>query len=134
MFSALVLSAQTWQTDFAEAKILAAQGDKTIVMVFQGSDWCAPCMKLNNEIWSSHEFIGFADDHYVMLKVDFPRKKANALSPEQQKKNADLAERYNKKGFFPLVVVMDKDGRVKGETGYKPISPKEYIAHLESFK
>ena len=57
-----------------------------------------------------------------MLKADFPRKRQNSLSAEQQEKNNALAERYNKNGYFPFVVVMDKDGHVMGETGYKKMS------------
>ncbi len=128
------LQAQNWQTDFEQAKTQAAKESKTIIMVFQGSDWCAPCMKLNKDIWSTEEFINYANDHFVMLKVDFPRKKANALTPEQQDKNKKLAEVYNKNGYFPFIVVIDSEGNIKGQTGYKSMTPGEYIIHLTSFK
>jgi thiol-disulfide isomerase/thioredoxin len=29
---------------------------KPIVLVFSGSDWCAPCIKLDKSIWQSTEF------------------------------------------------------------------------------
>lgn len=130
---ATMVSAQEWQTDFDKAKDLAAQKNLDIVLVFQGSDWCAPCIKLENEIWSSDEFISLAKDHFVMLKADFPRKRRNALPPEQQKKNQQLAEKYNQSGYFPFVVVLDKNGKVLGQTGYKKLSPKEYYDLLLSF-
>ncbi|WP_297797135.1 thioredoxin family protein [uncultured Eudoraea sp.] len=126
--------AQEWQTDFNYAKELAKSGDKPIILVFQGSDWCAPCIKLEQQIWSSEEFKNYSSDHFVLLLADFPRKKQNKLSVEQQEKNKDLAETYNQNGYFPLVVVLDKDGRVLGQTGYKKITVKEYIGLLESFK
>ena len=126
------LSAQDWKTNFSEAKAEAQKENKKLIMVFQGSDWCAPCMKLNREIWSSEDFQSYAKDHYVMLKVDFPRKKDNALPDEQQIQNGKLAETYNKKGFFPFVVVLDPKGQVIGETGYKHITPDEYIHLLNS--
>ena len=69
-----------------------------------------------------------------MLRADFPRKSKNALPKEQQEANAKLAEAYNKNGIFPLVVVLDANGRVLGKTSYKKMSPDEYIALLESFK
>jgi hypothetical protein len=68
-----------------------------------------------------------------MHKADFPRKKKNQVDSEQQKMNKQLAERYNTKGFFPLVAIINKDGKILGETGYKKISAKEYIKHLDSF-
>ncbi len=134
IFSAPLARAQEWLTDFEQARILAAKENKEIIMVFQGSDWCGPCIKLNQEIWSSDQFKSFAKDHFVMVKVDFPRKKANALPREQQGKNAGLAEIYNKQGFFPFVVILDAAGNKIGETGYKKMEPEDYIRHLLSFK
>ena len=128
-----IIFAQDWQTDLAVAKEMSKAGDKPIILVFQGSDWCAPCIKLEKKIWSSEEFREYAYDHFVMLLADFPRKKQNRLPVEQKNKNEQLAETYNPNGYFPLVVVLDKDGRLLGQTGYKNISVKEYINLLESF-
>lgn len=128
-----LLSAQEWQTDFSEAKKIATTENKPIILVFQGSDWCAPCIKLDKEIWSTEYFKEFASKNYVMLQADFPKRKKNILSEEQSTKNATLFEKYNKSGIFPFVVVMDSLGIVLGETSYKKTTPKEYIALLESF-
>ncbi len=128
------LHAQEWHTDFAEAKAIAAKEKKTILLVFQGSDWCAPCIKLDREIWSADDFKAYASDHYVLLKADFPRKKKNQLPQEQQKANAQLAEKYNQQGIFPLVIVLDSSGKVLGKTSYKKLSPPDYITHLQSLK
>jgi thioredoxin-related protein len=128
-----IIFAQDWQTDFDKAKEKAKAGNKPIILVFQGSDWCAPCIKLNRQIWSSEEFKNYSADHFVLLLADFPRKKQNMLPVEQQKKNEQLADTYNSNGYFPLVVVLDKDGKMLGQTGYKKISVKEYINLLESF-
>ena len=136
LYAVTVMSvqAQNWQTNIDEAKALAAKENREIVLVFQGSDWCAPCIKLEREIWSTEEFNHYARDHFIMLQADFPRKKNNKLSAELQEHNEKLAERYNKHGYFPFVLVLDKEGKVLGETGYKKMSPSEYIKLLESFK
>lgn len=128
-----VAFAQDWQTDFTKAKEIAAKENKPIVLVFQGSDWCASCIKLEREIWSSDEFKSYAKNNYVMLKADFPRRKQNALPDSQAKANAKLAETYNKNGVFPIVVVLDHKGNVLGETGYKKTTPKAYIEELNGF-
>ncbi|EPR69449.1 hypothetical protein ADICYQ_1551 [Cyclobacterium qasimii M12-11B] len=44
-----------------------------------------------------------------------------------------MAEKYDKEGVFPLVVVLDNKGTLLGETGYKKITPKAYIQELNSF-
>ena len=126
-------TSQNWTTDLEEAKQIASQNKKQIVLVFQGSDWCAPCIKLERNIWSTEEFKAYANDNYVMLKADFPRKKKNALSETQQDKNNKLAEMYNKNGHFPLVVILDSTGKILGETGYIKTSPNNYITHINTF-
>jgi len=125
--------AQEWQTDINVAKEIASKESKPIIIVFQGSDWCAPCIKLDREIWSTDTFKKYAKQNYVMLKADFPRKKKNALSDAQAESNALLAEKYNTQGFFPFVVVLDSDGNVLGENSYKKTTPEIYIEELNAF-
>jgi thioredoxin-related protein len=126
--------AQEWHTDFSKAKKQASENNKNIVLVFQGSDWCAPCIKLDREIWSTPEFIKYANEHFIMVKADFPRKSKNKLTESQQKQNNQLMEKYNTQGYFPFVAVLDKNGKMLGNTGYKKTSPSEYIKTLTSFK
>lgn len=125
---------QEWNTDFEKAKSSAKESHQKIVLVFQGSDWCAPCIKLDKEIWQTETFKTYSKDHFVMLKADFPKRKKNALTEKQQAHNDKLAEAYNKNGYFPYVVVLDENGKILGSTGYKKTSPSEYIKILESFK
>lgn len=126
--------AQQWETSFEEAKTKATKNKINIVLVFQGSDWCAPCIKLEKEIWSSSEFQNLSKDHFVMLLADFPRKKVNKLSEEQTAQNAKLAELYNNQGYFPLVVVLDKTGKELGKLGYEKLSPRAYFEKLTSME
>jgi thioredoxin-related protein len=125
---------QNWFTDFEKAKSIAIENNENILVVFQGSDWCAPCIKLDREIWSTSEFQKLANNHFVMVKADFPRKKTNQLSKALQAQNAKLAERYNRDGFFPLVVVLDKDGNVLGKMGYEKLSPTNYFNKLRVYE
>ncbi len=124
--------AQEWITDFEQAKQEAETRHCKILMLFQGSDWCSVCMRLEKEILSTDEFMTKAGEEYVLLKVDFPRRKANALSKEQQNKNNQLAEKYNQKGYFPLVLILNEKGDELGETGYKKMSPDDYLSHLSN--
>ncbi len=126
--------AQSWEKNFEIAKERSAREGKNIVLCFSGSDWCIPCIKLEKTIWESKEFAAYSKDHFVLLRADFPKKKANALPKEQQDQNDKLAESYNKQGMFPLVVVLNKSGKVLGTTSYKNVSPTEYIALLHAFE
>ncbi|HIE45976.1 MAG TPA: thioredoxin family protein [Flavobacteriaceae bacterium] len=133
VFIGLITNAQEWETNFEKAKKSAIEKNQPIVLVFQGSDWCAPCMKLEQEIWNSKEFKAYAKENFVLLKADFPRRRKNKLSKELQKHNDNLAERYNSHGIFPLVVVLNSEGKVLGTTGYKKTTPQKYISILTSF-
>ncbi len=126
--------AQNWLTDIDQAKAKASENKTNILLVFSGSDWCAPCMKLDKFIWQSEEFKTFSKDHFVLLRADFPKQKKNKLSNEQQAHNDKLAEKYNPNGYFPLVVILDKNGGTIGTTGYKNVSPAEYIKQLQALE
>ena len=126
--------AQNWLTDFEQAKKTASEQDKNIIIVFSGSDWCAPCIKLDKNIWQSESFKNEAAKDWVLIKANFPRKKANELSNEQTEHNRKLAEKYNIEGSFPLVVILDKNGKLLGKMGFKNVSPEEYIKMIHALE
>lgn len=132
-FSNIALS-QNWQSDFEQAKKIATDQDKNIIIVFSGSDWCAPCIKLDKNIWQSDAFKNEVAKDWVLVKANFPRKKANELSKEQTEHNRKLAEKYNIEGSFPLVVVLDKNGKVLGKMGFKNVAPEEYINMIHALE
>jgi thioredoxin-related protein len=105
------MAAQNWHQDFERATALAAKNNTPVLLVFSGSDWCAPCIKLDKKIWQSDSFKKYAKDHLVLFKADFPRKKANRLSEELMKQNKDLADKYNPQGYFPFILLIDKNGK-----------------------
>jgi len=124
---------QEWQTTYSEALSCAIDQDRPIILVFSGSDWCAPCIRLDREIWQSDEFKSYSEENYILYKADFPRKKSNKLSLELENQNKALADSFNPKGHFPLVVVLSKKEKVLGQTAYSKVSPDEYIKNLNSF-
>jgi thioredoxin-related protein len=125
---------QNWKINFESVKQEALKENKNILLVFSGSDWCAPCIKLDNVVWKSEAFKTEAEKNWVLYKADFPKKKANQLSPELTEINNQLAEKYNKNGSFPLVVLLDKMGKVMGMTGFKNISATDYIQLIHSLE
>ncbi len=134
LFVSTIGFAQDWQTDLEAAKKLATDQDKNIIIVFSGSDWCAPCIKLDKNIWQSDAFKNQSANDWILLKADFPRKKANELSKDQTANNRKLAEKYNIEGSFPLVVLVDKNGKVLGKMGFKNVSPEEYIKMIHALE
>lgn len=133
LFFASGLVAQEWQPTYAETVAEAKEQQKPILLVFAGSDWCAPCIMLDATIWQSDVFRLYAEENYILYKADFPRKKANRLSEAVAEQNTMLAEKYNPNGHFPLVLVLDSHERILGKTGYLKSSPEAYIERLNSF-
>jgi thioredoxin-related protein len=125
---------QNWKSTFEVAKNQALTENKNIVLVFSGSDWCAPCIKLDKTVWQSEEFKKESETNWVIYKADFPKKKANQLSATLTESNKLLASRYNTSGNFPLVVLLDKNGTVLGIEGYKNYSAADYIKLIHSFE
>ncbi|TMM53140.1 thioredoxin family protein [Maribacter algarum] len=131
-FFSICTFAQDWEDTYAETVATSVDQNKPIVLVFAGSDWCAPCIKLDKTIWQSEEFKTYSKENYILYKADFPRKKANQLSAEMAQQHALLAERFNPKGHFPLVVVLNQEEKVLGKMGYKKTTPEDYISLLNN--
>ena len=122
----------TQTNQLEKAAQLAKQENKLIFMNFSGSDWCRSCIVLKQSILNTPEFESFANDKLILLDVDFPRKKKNRLSKEQTQYNEKLAEKYNKDGQFPTIIILDADLNIVAKTGYKRLSPAQYINHIKT--
>lgn len=132
LFTVTLGYSQEWKSNLEEAKKEATEQNKKILLVFSGSDWCAPCIKLDKNVWQSEAFKKESQKSWILIKADFPKKKANLLSPELTANNDKLAEKYNKEGNFPFVILLDKTGKVVGEKGYANISAEDYIQAIHS--
>lgn len=125
---------QNWNTNFDETTAKAERENKNILLVFSGSDWCGPCIKLEKIVWKSPEFQAEADKNWVIYRADFPNKRKNQPPPDMVESNNKLAEKYNKNGIFPLVLLLNPKGKVIGKTGFKNVSAQDYIKLIHSFK
>jgi thioredoxin-related protein len=112
LFSFTVVIENNWFTDIAKAKIESKQNNKLIFLSFSGSDWCSNCKRLEKTIFETEEFKKFAQNRLVLLRADFPMKKKNKLSKEQTAHNEKLADRYNKKGVFPSIFLLNESGDI----------------------
>jgi thioredoxin-related protein len=126
------LQSQDWESTWTQAQKKSALEKKPILLIFSGSDWCAPCIKLERDIWTSDAFKAFAKEQLILYKADFPRKKTNQLTAALATQNKFLAATFNAQGYFPLVVLTNHTSEILGETGYKNIKAQDYITLLKS--
>lgn len=122
-----------WEPSFENAKKTAKTDHKLILLNFSGSDWCGPCIVTRKDYLESDVFTKMAEENLVLVNADFPRKKKNMGSPEQIKRNEALAEQYNKKGDFPLTLLLNAEGKVLKSWSGKPSStPEQWTAEIKT--
>jgi uncharacterized protein YyaL (SSP411 family) len=102
-----------------------------VLAVFSGSDWCKPCMMLQQEVFDQPEFQHYAQDKLVLARFDFPRGRKNRLSSEQTKLNEEAAAQLNTEGTFPLVLLLSPEGKVLARTGYRAGGAAAFTAFLQ---
>lgn len=93
-------------TDPAAAFETAQARDKPVLLVFQGSDWCIPCINLEHKVLSQPVFLEFVEDKLVLLKADFPQNKKVEAALEKQYEA--LAEAYDREGRFPKMILLGR--------------------------
>lgn len=129
----LNFSSPEWLVDFGKAKEIAKRENKYILLNFSGSDWCGPCIQMHKELFQTQTFKEFASSRLVLVVADFPRMKKHALSQDQQQRNEQLADTYNKKGIFPLTVLLNEEGKIIYAWEGKPeMSPNEFKNQVEN--
>lgn len=119
-----------WLTDAEAARELSAVTGKPVLMNFTGSDWCGWCIKLEREVFTRPEFASFAEEELILLKLDFPRRKA--IAPELAARNEALSQKYDIKGF-PTILLMGPGDQLLARTGYQPGGAERYVEHLRDY-
>ena len=114
-----------------EAFSTASSTKKKVLLVFSGSDWCVPCVQLDETIISSTTFLNFAKDNLIIIKADFPQRKK--LSKEKQAQNEALADKYNPTGEFPEMVLLRADQSVVTKLVYSNQSPDQFIHEITPY-
>ena len=120
---------EAWTSDFEAAKKQATDGKKSLLLEFTGSDWCPPCKRLNQEVFSQEAFVTGVKDKLVLVKLDFPRDKSK-ISEATMAQNDALQEKYSITGY-PTILLADEQGKPFAKTGYRPGGAEEYVKHLD---
>src|SRR6516225_5358717 len=114
-----------WLTNYEQALAQAAKEKKSVLIDFTGSDWCPYCIQMDKEVLDQPEFIEFAKNNLVLLKLDFPRRKK--LPPEEKEQNQKLGEQFTIVGFPTYVLVNPTGKELKRQIGYVEGGPKKFI-------
>lgn len=107
------------------------------LVVFEGSDWCMNCRRLEKNILSVSKTVNFLEKKKIeILRVDFPQRKK--MSNKQERKNESLAEQFEFSGKYPELVLAKKDGSNYRKIVYDNLSVLEFMTiitmELEALK
>lgn len=122
--------AQEWNYELETAKKKAVTENKNILLVFSGSDWCTRCMKLEKTVWNSPEFKNAAEKNWVLLRADFRQKSGDPEPVDVNDPKMVLTEKYNRDGFFPFFVLIDRYGKVISKSGFEDLDTAEEYVNL----
>lgn len=122
----------TWQTNLNKAIEVSNKESKPLFLFFTGSDWCGWCIRLQNEVFKTPEFIAWAKEKVVLVELDFPRRSPQDEAIKAQ--NSQLQQLLAVQGYptvwfvTPTVTAAGKTNLVQlGSTGYVAGGPKVWI-------
>ena len=120
------------QTESAQSSFaLAKEKNRKILLVFTGSDWCAPCIRFEKKVLNDPTFIHFVDSSLILINVDFPQSKK--LSEQTTKENDQLADKFNPSGSFPLIILLRPDQEVLAYLNYRNENADQFIIMLDHY-
>ena len=99
------------------------------LIVFEGSDWCSNCRRLEKEILAKDDFMQFLNQHNIEIqRIDFPQRKK--LSEEEKKYNASMAEKYAFSGVYPTLFLSRADTFKYEKVAYINQSVDEFTSQI----
>jgi thiol-disulfide isomerase/thioredoxin len=121
-----------WEADMGSAMREAQLTKRHVLVLFTGSDWCVWCQKMDDEVFSQHEFAVYTHAKYVIVKLDYPQQTPQPDSVKQE--NAEMLRRFEVRGF-PNAIIMDENSRVLTRIeGYQAGGPSNFIHIMQQYE
>lgn len=99
-----------WFNSYKEALKKAKKERKPLLVYFKGSDWCGPCKKLDEELFSSEKFKKISEENFVLYEADIPYNK-DLVEKERLKLNLKLVKKF-KISSYPTVLFINRRQRI----------------------
>src|SRR5438270_9501980 len=126
--------AAEWRSDYDKALADAKASNKYVLLDFNGSDWCPPCIEMKRVAFSTPAFLAYTRRNLILVDVDYPQRKK--LPAAVTKQNERLAKQYDiERSGYPTVVLLDPNGKVLDRLeGYSGETSADMIAWVEKAK
>lgn len=126
----LVLIIFSFSYGYATSNSDARDLKKDTLLIFTGSDWCLPCIRLEKNILHDSLFLQFTTYSISFVQADFPQKKK--LNEGEVSRNEKLAERFNPNGQFPFLVVIQNG--IPTQIPFRDQSTQDLISAIEHIR
>lgn len=137
LFVGISVSAQeiqlSWQQDINTAKEMAKSENKLVLIYFTKSD-CQLCQQFYSDFFKQEKFKKLSNN-FVFLMLDGSNQD-NKTTDLDVIKERRLAMKYNKESKFPAVLIVDTEGKEKGDIMNSTSSEaiNDYWNFLETLK
>jgi thioredoxin-related protein len=102
--------------DWGQAKELAEKENKKILIILTGSEWCAPCKKMDKNVLATPDFKTYADEHLILFLVDLPGG-GLVMNSKVYQDYVRFKKEYQADAL-PSLILVDKTGKkIKTLTG-----------------
>jgi len=114
--------------------------NKLLLLEFGSSDACVPCVRFQQQVFSTPQFKAFAESNLDFVRLDFPLKVD--LRPETRATNELLSRQFDQY-IFPTFVALDKNGKeiwrmpksVDEDPDFDPLfNPTNFINMMKALK
>lgn len=114
-----------WLEDFSEARKIAFEKQKPLLIAFLGPNWCPWSDQLETEILANEGFMQNLKEDVVFVKIDLPENFEEESFPGK-----DLKEKY-KVNECPALVLVQPSGVAIAKLEYLPIESSEFARYIK---
>lgn len=129
LFFIVFIGLMAWQTQgISQPK----STDKPAIQLiyFSGSDWCANCIRLKENILTNKAFVEYLEANQLSIEqIDFPQRKK--LTASQRAYNESVAEKYAFDGNFPTLLLAREDTMQYMKLNYENQTVDEMISQIK---
>ena len=95
-------------TDWKKAKELAKKENKRILIILTGSEWCAPCRKMDKKVIENLEFQKYAEKNLIVFLIDLPGG-GIVFNSKVYQDYEEFKNKYETK-YLPSLILTKSDG------------------------
>ena len=117
-----------WLESYTLAKQKSGEVGYPILMLFTSREDCAGCKEFDEMILPDPVFQQFIDEGLVLLRLEYPGTLEAAREAEGEM--GDIVRSFGIQEF-PMLLVLDVDGKELGRTGYQYLPPEAFVIYLQ---